>query len=245
MSKHPSPISSEPVSAYDRALSQKRKTAKKRRKTVFRVIRRTLLTLFTIVLLLVVGLCMVLNLIFNGPSQSARDVLTMSLLEASATKWVPALFIGEDTVNQIRNKGSGSLFEDVSDPIQIQINTDTSLSGNSDEWKDYPDGIRIETVSGDTYNAYVMIIRDPSKVYMATSTDEFSRDIPGTRITDQIETEGAIAAINAGAFLTTVLPAPLLAAPRKAWSLRAAKWSGTAAPLPRKALPDSIMTMYW
>ncbi len=46
-----------------------------------------------------------------------------------------------------------------------------------------------------------MIIRDPSQVYMATSTSgKFSTNIPGTRITQQIETEGAIAAINAGAF---------------------------------------------
>jgi exopolysaccharide biosynthesis protein len=45
-----------------------------------------------------------------------------------------------------------------------------------------------------------MIIRDPSKVYMATSTENFSKDIPGLRITEAIEREGAIAAINAGAF---------------------------------------------
>lgn len=177
------------------------KTGKKNKKgTALCIIRRTLLVLLTIVLLLVGGLCMILNLIFNGPSESARNVLTMSLLEASATKWVPALFIGEETVAEIQKGGSGTLFEDVSDPIQIQINTNTSLSGSNDEWKDYPDGIRIESVSGDTYNAYVMIIRDPSQVYMATSNDTFSKDVPGSRITDQIEIEGAIAAINAGAF---------------------------------------------
>ena len=57
-------------------------------------VRRTLLLLFTLVILLVVGLYMVCDLIFNGPSESAKNVLTMSLLEASATKWVPGLFIG-------------------------------------------------------------------------------------------------------------------------------------------------------
>ena len=177
-------------------------------KVVFRVIRRTFLSLLTLVLLLVVGLCMILNLIFNGPSRSARDVLTMSLLEASATKWVPALFIGEETVDEIRSGGEKLFEEQVSDPVQVQINTDTSLNAGSDEWKDYPDGIRIEEVSGDTYNAYVMIVRDPSAVYLATSTDRFSKDIPGTRITDQIETEGAIAAVNAGAFFDNGTSSP-------------------------------------
>ena len=181
-----------------RRQAQKEKNTKK---TVLCVLRRALLSILTIVVLLVVGLALILNLIFNGPSESARNVLTMSLLEASATKWVPGLFLGAEKVDEIRNSGS-DIFVDPGDSneVQIQINTDTSLNANSDEWKDHPDGIRIEYVSGDTYNAYVMIIRDPSKVYMATSTDKFSKDIPGTRITDQIETEGAIAAINAGAF---------------------------------------------
>ena len=45
-----------------------------------------------------------------------------------------------------------------------------------------------------------MIVRDPSKVYLGTSTENFSTSIPGTRIDDQIETDGAIAGVNAGAF---------------------------------------------
>ncbi|MBQ7345224.1 MAG: phosphodiester glycosidase family protein [Oscillospiraceae bacterium] len=169
---------------------------------VFMIIRRTLLVIFTIVILLVIGLCMVLNLIFNGPSPAACKVLTNSLHEASATKWVPALFLGQEKADALLHDVPDDLVElqGTTDPGSVKIDTDKILDPNADEWKDYPDGIRIEEVSGDTFNAYVMIIRDPSKVYMATSTDSFSKDIPGTRITDEIETQGAIAAINAGAF---------------------------------------------
>lgn len=169
---------------------------------VFMIIRRTLLVIFTVVILLVIGLCMVLNLIFNGPSPAACKVLTNSLHEASATKWVPALFLGQEKADALLNDVPDDLAElqGTTDPGSVKIDTDKILDPNADEWKDYPDGVRIEEVSGDTFNAYVMIIRDPSKVYMATSTDSFSKDIPGTRITDEIETQGAIAAINAGAF---------------------------------------------
>lgn len=223
------------VDAYERAVERRRAAVRKKqekRRTVLRTVRRTLLVVLTVILLSLGGLCTVMNLIFNGPSESARNVLTMSLLEASATKWIPALFIGAETVDQIQNAGSDALFEDVSDPIQIQINTDTSLSGNSDEWKDYPDGIRIENISGDTYNAYVMIIRDPSKIYMATSSDEFSRDVPGTRITDQIETEGAIAAINAGAFFDNGTSSPSVGSTPEGLVIAGGKvvWDSGAAP---------------
>ncbi len=170
---------------------------KKQSRKGFMILRRVLLVFFTIILLLVFGLCLILNKIFNGPSESARDVLTMSLLEASATKWVPGLFLGSEKVEEIRTKVDAPLPGEVSTPSDIIINTNTATS---DEWKNYPDGIRIETVYGSTYTAHVMIIRDPSAVYMATSTEKFSIDIPGTRIHNQINTEGAIAAINAGAF---------------------------------------------
>lgn len=169
------------------------------KRRVLRYSLRALLVLFTVVVLAVGGLAITLNLIFNGPSPSARDVLTMSLLEASATKWVPGLFLGQAKVEEIRARVDAPLPEEFSNASQIIITSGTAAD-NSDEWKNHPDGIRIESISGDTYTAHVMIVRDPSTVYLATSADRFSIDIPGTRINHQIETEGAIAAVNAGAF---------------------------------------------
>ena len=165
-----------------------------------RILGRTVLCLVLAAALLTTGLVLILNQIFNGPSPAARDVLTMSLMEASGTKWVPGLFLGQATIDKIQNSGQELFQEAPEQNVQIQINTDSSLTANSDEWKDHPDGIRIEQISGDTYNAYVMIVRDPSRLYLATSTDNFSMDIPGKRITEQIEIEGATAAVNAGAF---------------------------------------------
>jgi len=173
---------------------------KKKGRTALRILRRTLLVFFTVIFLLVGALAMVLNTVFNGPSESARDVLTMSLTEASATKWVPGLFMGDELVAEIREKVKAELPDDLTDTSQIVINKDTSVSDASSEWKDYPDGIRIEEYQGDTYNAHIMLVKDPSLVYMATSSDKFSYSVPGTRINNEIETEGAIAAVNAGAF---------------------------------------------
>ncbi len=68
------------------------------------------------------------------------------------------------------------------------------------EWEGHTDNIRIETFEGTTYTAHVMIIRDPAQVYMGTSSPEFSKNIPGKRLPQAMEDEGAIAAINAGAF---------------------------------------------
>lgn len=176
------------------------KPAKKKSGLLGRIVRRFFLVLFTVVILAVVALCLVLNLVFNGPSESARKLLTMSLTEASATKWVPGLFLDDALVEEIRTNVEVVEMDDFSDTSQIVINTAGAITGDSDEWASYPDGIRIEHFSGRTYDAHIMIIRDPSQVYMATSTENFSYNTPGTRITEEIENEGAIAAINAGAF---------------------------------------------
>ncbi len=166
-----------------------------------RLVRRFFLLLFTIVLLALGALVLLLNLVFNGPSPAAQEVLTMSLIEASATKWVPALFIGEARVAEIRASSGAKLEEEVTDTSKVIIQKNNAMTATNDEWAKYPDGIRIERVSGDTYNAHIMIIRDPSTVYMGTSTEKFSTAIPGKRITEMMEANpDAIAAINAGAF---------------------------------------------
>ena len=187
---------------------QNAKPPKKKSGLLGRIIRRFFLLLFTIVILAVVALCLVLNMVFNGPSESARKLLTMSLTEASATKWVPGLFLDDELVAQIRENVEVVEMDDFSDTSEVVIDLSNAITGESDEWENYPDGIRIEHFSGRTYDAHVMIIRDPSRVYMATSTEKFSYSIPGTRITEEIENENAVAAINAGAFFDNGTASP-------------------------------------
>lgn len=66
------------------------------------------------------------------------------------------------------------------------------------EWAPYPDGIRMDTYEGETFIAQIMLVRDPSRVYLATSSETLSKDTPGLKIDAAIEKEGAVAAINAG-----------------------------------------------
>ena len=43
-----------------------------------------------------------------------------------------------------------------------------------------------------------MLVRDPSRLYLATSSETLSKDTPGLKIDAAMEKEGAVAAINAG-----------------------------------------------
>ncbi|MBQ2928032.1 MAG: phosphodiester glycosidase family protein [Oscillospiraceae bacterium] len=68
---------------------------------------------------------------------------------------------------------------------------------------DLPGGIQVETIERENYTGTVMLIEDPSRVFLGTSTggEDFSTDIPGKRINEMFDVyPDAVAAVNAGAF---------------------------------------------
>ena len=187
--------------SVSKAAKQPKKKKKKGSGLLGRIIRRFFLLLFTVIVLVVVALCLVLNLVFNGPSPAAREVLTMSLLEPSGTKWIPGLFMDEEVVESIRNGTGVQMTEELTDTSKVVINKDGGFSASS-EWANSPDGIRFEEYKGATFNAHIMIVRDPSSVFMGTSTEKYSTSIPGKRLNEVMAEadESIIAAVNAGAF---------------------------------------------
>ncbi len=179
----------------------KRRRPKKAKSVWGKVIRRFLLCFFTIIILAVAALYGICAVVFKGPSSTARDKLVTSTLEMSAAKWVPRIFFSEEEIQKIVQANSVVDSDEITDPglVVIPPQNDEEQNAENDEWADYPDGIRIINVKGDTYRGYLMIVRDPSKVYVATSSN-FQSGLPGLKIFDAIEQEGAIAAINGGGF---------------------------------------------
>ncbi len=66
-----------------------------------RFVRRLVLCLVTFLVLALGASALAVNLVLNGPSPAARDRLTLSLAQSSATSWVPGLFLEDDVVSQI------------------------------------------------------------------------------------------------------------------------------------------------
>ena len=186
------------------AVVYRRRSRRDVRVIINRSLLRILLVLLITIAMLLSAVYVMFQTIFNGPSEAARDLLTMSLAKSSGTWWIPPLFLGDELAAQIiAGDQTLEVPEDVSGKVEIDVNG--ALNSDSDEWANYPDGIRFETVYGDTYTAHVMIVRDPSSVQLVTSYPysggtEFSTTLAGQRIPAMMELTGAIAGINAGAF---------------------------------------------
>ncbi len=209
----------QPSGTRERTLKSKKRPQKKR----YSVVGRVLLVIFTVIFVLVFALFALCKTIATGPSETVRDLLVLSAMQASATKWVPGLFLDDAVVEQIVSKS-----EDVNvdvipmDSIVKPGPVDTDQSGGeelppetdeggetveptppvADEWADAIDGMIYETYSGSTFKAYILLVKDPSRVCVGTSSD-YKSGKTGMRIFNIVEKYGAIAAINAGEFADT------------------------------------------
>lgn len=172
------------------------------RLTVGKVIRRILLCFVTLLLFIIVAVYALVFSVAHGPSETVRNALVLSAKQASATKWVPSLFLSNATVDAILADAQKVTVEqvDISDYTAEQDDAADAADGQDvDEWENYPDGVKLEMVNGSTYKAYVILVRDPSKVYVATSSN-FVNATAGMTLFKCVERENCLAAINGGEF---------------------------------------------
>ena len=167
------------------------------------VIGRTALVFFTIIFILLFTLAALCYTLLTGPSPAMRDRVVLSAMQASATKWLPGLFLDDALVDEICEK-SANVQEEVIAMGAFKADSDEEKTQETpaDEWDSAIDGMIYKTYSGAAYKAYMLIVKDPSRVYVGTSSDYKSGQI-GARIFDIVERENAIAAINGGEFEDT------------------------------------------
>ncbi|MBQ7171393.1 MAG: phosphodiester glycosidase family protein [Clostridia bacterium] len=173
---------------------------------IARVIGRTLVILLTLIVILVGGLLSVCATIAHGPSTTMRDQLVLSAMQASATKWVPGLFLDQETVDAIVD-ASHVTVPDVIPLDQYSEYKKGQVGGEetSDEpdWSQAHDGILYFTVNGPSYKAYIMLVKDPSRVFVGVAQFQSGA---GIRIFDAVEKYSTadapvVAGINAGEYV--------------------------------------------
>ena len=79
---------------------------------------------------------------------------------------------------------------------------DYGLSGESpSSLTELYSGLHVQAIEGEDFTGTVMTVTDPSRVFLGTSTTDFSSGTPGKRIGEIMDAyPGAVAAVNAGAF---------------------------------------------
>ncbi|MBQ4150423.1 MAG: phosphodiester glycosidase family protein [Clostridia bacterium] len=167
----------------------------------------------------------VIGIIFLGPSKDASRMLVSTLMETSAAKFVPRLYMSKARINAII-----SSTEKVVDNIEIdasliklpgteatEAEIDNSLtpevSSPAEDGTTAPEqnevlpqepindsGIEIHDIKSSNYNGKMMIIKDPTRVFVGVPEAGFGEGKKGMTVFEMVEHYGAVAGTNAGGF---------------------------------------------
>ena len=206
-------MQSNPNKAAARKAREKRRRRRLRRRNAWRFA----LSVLTVLALVLIGALSAGYAAFRGPSRTMGDLLTVSMLETSALKFVPRIYYSKAEVDAIveRNSMAEDNAETDTSMIVIVRPTPTPLEPEPtpvvvEEVPVTPtpppenliideDGIEVYTVQGGTYMGYMMVVQDPARVACGTSRDKYN-GASGLQLKEIAQRYNAVAAINGGGF---------------------------------------------
>lgn len=183
------------------------------------VIFRSLLVFFTLLFLVTGGLLGAIMIVEFGPSEKARDLFVVSMMETSAAQFLATSFLGQEKVDEIMaanaiqntdeitdtelvvigGKKDGSISVDGGDKTNDTSGEKNLIPGSKGQEADPDgDGIDIVDVVGSTYRGKMMIVYDPTRVFVGVS-GEFGEDKYGKTINEIYGSyDNIVAGINGG-----------------------------------------------
>lgn len=141
-----------------------------------------------IVLQVFVGLFFDIPLVYYGPFQNLKNLVVTTAMTTLHHQYLATAFLSNDEITKIMAENKVDDYEEKtnSDEIVISENTNTTQ-------KD----IEVIDVSKGNYKAYLMVIKDPKKVVIGTTSKVGGA---GLKLKQIISNYNAIAGINAGGF---------------------------------------------
>lgn len=164
-------------------------------------------------------------ILVNGPSPTARRLFILSVKETSAGGFLADLYLSEEEINEILASDVSEENEEEQDLSLIQLPdstdetkepetaevseiTPTETSAETEqvaetESENTPPqvdtGIEVLDIVGSTYNGKLMIIKDPSRVFVGV-LDSYGANSSGITVFNMIKKYNCTAGTNAGGF---------------------------------------------
>jgi len=181
---------------------------------------RIITSIVTFLIIAVIGLYGVMWILVNGPSEEARRLFVISVDETSAGGFLARLYLSEAEIEAIKSGNKTEISDDKTDASLIKLPSSTESTGDStstpdetDSATDAPDvtddtpltppedddGIEVVDITGATYNGKLMIIKDPTRVFVGIP-GPYGEGYSGLTVANMIKKYGAVAGTNAGGF---------------------------------------------
>ncbi|MBQ4562013.1 MAG: phosphodiester glycosidase family protein [Clostridia bacterium] len=166
-------------------------------KKVLRIVLYVFIMIAVLLSAVVATLGLSLNMICSDKYPGAQQMFVTTILETGQFKFLASMFLSQEEIQQIVNANSMQAFdEEISDDL-IRIGGSGSVdAGGSQSYEEQKD-IEIIEVSGATYSGTMMIVKDPSRVSLATI---YPWKAEGVNLDQLVNDNGAVAGINGGLY---------------------------------------------
>jgi len=129
-------------------------------------------------------------LIFYGPFTNLKEIIVTTAMTTMTHQYFATLFLSDVEIAQILEKNRPS--EDIADQVVEDIQVATNNT----------DGIELVDVSSKTFNGYLLIVNDPSRVKLGVAPRLGKVGATTSQIVKEYD---AVAGINAGGFADDAL----------------------------------------
>ncbi len=166
-------------------------------KTIFYGFLKVLAFIMTFVVVLAATVLISLKLICSDAFPAAQQMFVTTILETGQLKFLASWFLNPDEIQAIVDKNSMTDFNEQVDDSLINIGASGNISVGGNTTSEDEEPIEIIEVSGSTYYGTMMIVKDPSRVSLATIypwRDE------GVTLDELVTSAGAIGGINGGLY---------------------------------------------
>lgn len=166
---------------------------------VLAVVGKILSFVLATVLIIVIGLVGVIYVVEKGPSESARNLFVRSVRETSAAGFLAEFFLTEEEIAAIETPQSAELSAPVTDAslIKIEKREETITTEDGEEVVVPVEEIEILDVRGATFKGKMMVVHDPTRVYVGISK---YLGYSGRTLEEMIGDYEAIGGVNGGGF---------------------------------------------
>ena len=179
-----------------------------------KVVGRVFAILGVAVGMVLVGLLVIMFIMTHGPSSQVRDLFVLSVRESSAGGFLADIYCSKETIAEIEAKNTIVETEEVTDTSIVTIAAKEEVTPAEGNEPSYivttsfdtdvyvENGIEFHKIAGNTFTGLMMIVADPSRVFIGTPYDSYDGG-PGLDVPTIAGRYDAIAAINGAFFVDT------------------------------------------
>ncbi len=172
-------------------------------KNMFKAIGRIFIVLLITLLFVLITLLITMRLICSDISEGAKELFATTILETGQMKFLAGMYLSNDEIQKLVNRNSVQAMSTEVDTSLIKTNSTSNKTTTTKESQDDgfdKNGIKIEEISGNTFFAKMLIIKDPSQVTVGTT---YPWTEYGLELEKLVKKNNAIAGVNGGLYYST------------------------------------------